>query len=297
MARPRTDPHRSAAAVAADPGAPATADPRRGAARIRSPSRPARLSKRAREPAPAAASRPQSRRPLPTPLPRAAAGAARTGSRPEPRRRPQPDTRIEQLESQLHAVLTERNSLAQSFNELQARLSNAAQAHEARVNAEVEERVGALESQLQAGRRQPRGARAGAAAVGRADRRAGRSASPKRPRTATSSTPCSLHDRGRPGRGARAGRRARGRARAAARPRQRGLQARSSRSSPQQREAADARAHALENDLPSCASRPSQGGSGGRARGRARRAPRAVLGHGRRVSPPRSPVSTRRSRR
>ncbi len=60
------------------------------------------------------------------------------------------DARIQELESKLHAVLTERNSLAQSFNELQARLSDAAQAREAGVNAEVQERVGALESQLQA---------------------------------------------------------------------------------------------------------------------------------------------------
>ena len=58
--------------------------------------------------------------------------------------------RIAELESQLHAVLTERNSLVQSFNELQARLSEAAQNHQAGVSAEVEERVGALESQLQA---------------------------------------------------------------------------------------------------------------------------------------------------
>jgi chromosome segregation ATPase len=64
---------------------------------------------------------------------------------------PQVDTaRIDELESKLHAVLTERNSLVQSFNELQARLSEAAQAHEAGVAAEVQERMGALESQLQA---------------------------------------------------------------------------------------------------------------------------------------------------
>jgi uncharacterized phage infection (PIP) family protein YhgE len=77
---------------------------------------------------------------------------------PEPEPEPAPATtpapehtaRIEELESQLHAVVTERNSLAQSFNELQARLSEAAQAHEAGVNAEVAQRVGALESQLQA---------------------------------------------------------------------------------------------------------------------------------------------------
>ena len=77
---------------------------------------------------------------------------------PEPQPAMQPDAaatavaeaRIQELESKLHAVLTERNSLAQSFNELQARLSDAAQAHEAGVNAEVQERVGALESQLQA---------------------------------------------------------------------------------------------------------------------------------------------------
>ncbi len=58
--------------------------------------------------------------------------------------------RIDELESQLHAVLTERNALAQSLNELQAHLSNAAEVREASVSAEVEERVGALESQLQA---------------------------------------------------------------------------------------------------------------------------------------------------
>ena len=77
---------------------------------------------------------------------------------PAPAAAPQPDpgvaaaadARIQELESKLHAVLTERNSLAQSFNELQARLSDAAQAREAGVNAEVQERVGALESQLQA---------------------------------------------------------------------------------------------------------------------------------------------------
>lgn len=77
---------------------------------------------------------------------------------PEPELEPEPlppaadasSARIEELESQLHAVLTERNSLAQSFNELQARLGDAAQAHEAGVAAEVQERVGALESQLQA---------------------------------------------------------------------------------------------------------------------------------------------------
>ena len=63
---------------------------------------------------------------------------------------PESSERIEELESKLHAVLTERNSLAQSFNELQARLNEAAQSHEAGVSAEVEQRVGALEAQLQA---------------------------------------------------------------------------------------------------------------------------------------------------
>jgi chaperonin cofactor prefoldin len=71
---------------------------------------------------------------------------------PEPA--PQPDPahaeRIQELESKLHAVLTERNSLAQNLNELQARLNEAAQAHEAGVAAEVQERVGSLEAQLQA---------------------------------------------------------------------------------------------------------------------------------------------------
>ena len=75
---------------------------------------------------------------------------------PEPTQQPEtvpaPESaaRIEELESQLHAVLTERNSLVQSFNELQARLNEAAKAHEAGVSAEVEQRVGAMASQLQA---------------------------------------------------------------------------------------------------------------------------------------------------
>ena len=69
---------------------------------------------------------------------------------PEPAVTAVAEARIQELESQLHGVLTERNSLAQSFNELQARLTEAAQAHEAGVNAEVQERLGALESQLQA---------------------------------------------------------------------------------------------------------------------------------------------------
>ena len=69
---------------------------------------------------------------------------------PEPAVSAAAEARIQELESQLHAVLTERNSLAQSFNELQARLSDAAQAHAAGIDAEVQERVGALESQLQA---------------------------------------------------------------------------------------------------------------------------------------------------
>ncbi|MEO5574824.1 MAG: hypothetical protein ABIR67_15070, partial [Gaiellaceae bacterium] len=89
----------------------------------------------AAEPEPEPASDPE---PEPSLPPAAAGNAASTNSR------------IEELESQLHGVLTERNSLAQSFNELQARLSDAAQAHEAGVAAEVEQRVGALESQLQA---------------------------------------------------------------------------------------------------------------------------------------------------
>jgi len=69
---------------------------------------------------------------------------------PEPAPVAADSTRIAELESKLHAVLTERNSLAQSLNELQARLNEAAQAHVAGVNAEVEQRVGLLESQLQA---------------------------------------------------------------------------------------------------------------------------------------------------
>ncbi len=104
-------------------------------------------------PAPAAAA-PQPE-PIPAPVPEPA--VVQAAPEPAPAAAPQPDpavagadARIQELESKLHAVLTERNSLAQSFNELQARLSDAAQAREAGVNAEVQERVGALESQLQA---------------------------------------------------------------------------------------------------------------------------------------------------
>jgi chromosome segregation ATPase len=100
--------------------------------------------------------------PVPTPVPAAPEPVA---AAPEPQPAPpapepvqpaaaQPDPaqaeRIQELESKLHAVLTERNSLAQSLNELQARLNDAAQAHEAGVAAEVQERIGALEAQLQA---------------------------------------------------------------------------------------------------------------------------------------------------
>lgn len=58
--------------------------------------------------------------------------------------------RIEELESQLHGLLTERDVLAQSFNEVQVRLTEAANSHEAGISAEVAERVSALESSLQA---------------------------------------------------------------------------------------------------------------------------------------------------
>jgi hypothetical protein len=94
------------------------------------------------QPAPVAAQAPE---PVQAPTPEPAVEPA-----PAPQPDPAAEARIQELESKLHAVLTERNSLAQSFNELQARLSDAAQAHEAGVNAEVQERVGALESQLQA---------------------------------------------------------------------------------------------------------------------------------------------------
>jgi predicted nucleic acid-binding Zn-ribbon protein len=88
--------------------------------------------------------------PEPEPAPEPAHAPEPQQAAPEPALPSAADARIQELESQLHAVLTERNSLAQSFSELQARLSDAAQAHEAGVNAEVQERVGSLESQLQA---------------------------------------------------------------------------------------------------------------------------------------------------
>ena len=92
--------------------------------------------------------------PAPDPEPEvalAAQAAPEPAPEPDPAPAPVVDTaRISELESQLHAVLTERNALAQSFNELQARLSDAAQAHQASVAAEAAERVGVLESQLRA---------------------------------------------------------------------------------------------------------------------------------------------------
>ena len=89
--------------------------------------------------------------PLPAePNPVAAAPDAQPAPAPEHAQSgPAQAERIQELESKLHAVLTERNSLAQSLNELQARLNEAAQAHAAGVAAEVQERIGALEAQLQ----------------------------------------------------------------------------------------------------------------------------------------------------
>ena len=119
----------------------------------------------AEAPTPAERSRRRRRSPSLRPAPEP---APEQQPQPEPVQQPEPESsaRIEELESKLHAVLTERNSLAQSFNELQARLNEAAQAHEAGVNAEVEQRVGALESPASGRRREPGGARAGPAAGG-----------------------------------------------------------------------------------------------------------------------------------
>jgi predicted nucleic acid-binding Zn-ribbon protein len=101
--------------------------------------------------APAPVDAPAQQQPEPEPaLAPAPEPAAAPEPEPEPPAARESTARIEELESQLHAVLTERNSLAQSFNELKARLSDAAQAHKAGVKAEVEERIGGLESQLQA---------------------------------------------------------------------------------------------------------------------------------------------------
>lgn len=115
------------------------------------------------EPAPA---------PVPIPLPEPAPAApelppaAAVEPEPEPQFQPEPEPepvfeapapppvedhseRVAELESKLHAVLTERNSLAQSLNEAHARLAEAAQSHQESVTAEAEQRIHALESQLQ----------------------------------------------------------------------------------------------------------------------------------------------------
>jgi chromosome segregation ATPase len=114
-----------------------------------------RLAGAETEPAPQPAAAP-AQEPVPVPVPAAPEPVA-AAPEPEPQPAPepaQPDPaqaeRIQELESKLHAILTERNSLAQSLNELQARLNEAAQAHEAGVAAEVQERIGSLEAQLQA---------------------------------------------------------------------------------------------------------------------------------------------------
>jgi len=87
----------------------------------------------------------------------AAAEPAAPADPPEPEPEQEPEApagessaRIEELESQLHSLLTERDVLAQSFNEVQVRLTEAANSHEAGISAEVAERVSALESSLQA---------------------------------------------------------------------------------------------------------------------------------------------------
>ena len=121
--------------------------------------------------APAATPQPEAQQAPPA----ARAGACATQPAPEAEPRSGCGGRAlasQELESKLHAVLTERNSLAQSLNELQARLNEAAQAHVAGVNAEVGAARRSAREPAAGCRREPRGARAGAAARGRADRRA-----------------------------------------------------------------------------------------------------------------------------
>jgi len=113
------------------PEAPAPAAPLGSGLRLAQPV--------ATEPAAATAAAPPEPQPEP-PAPEAEVSSSAAGAS---------NARIEELESQLHGALTERNSLAQSFNELQVRLNEAAQGHEAGVSAEVAERVGALENRLQ----------------------------------------------------------------------------------------------------------------------------------------------------
>jgi hypothetical protein len=82
---------------------------------------------------------------------RAAPEAVRlSGSTPEP---PSLATRIQELESVLRTVVSERDAFAQSVNELQARLSEAAQpdrAEVARVTAAAATRIAELEAEVQA---------------------------------------------------------------------------------------------------------------------------------------------------
>ena len=82
---------------------------------------------------------------------RAAPEAVRlSGSTPEP---PSLATRIQELESVLRTVVSERDAFAQSVNELQARLSEAAQpdrAEVARVTAAAAARIAELEAEVQA---------------------------------------------------------------------------------------------------------------------------------------------------
>src|SRR5688500_8135191 len=75
------------------------------------------------------------------------------GAPPEPKPAAQVDpaaARVRELEAQLHAVLTERNALSQTVNELQTRLSRPAQPQEgevARVTAAAAARIAELEAE------------------------------------------------------------------------------------------------------------------------------------------------------
>jgi hypothetical protein len=107
--------------------------------------------------APAAAP-PPAPAPVVEPIPEPAAPVAVVEPQPQPEPEPEIQApppvadhseRVAELESKLHAVLTERNALAQSLNEAQARLAEAAQTHQESVAAGAEQRIQALEAQLQ----------------------------------------------------------------------------------------------------------------------------------------------------
>ena len=157
--RPATPPPHMGAGLRLAGGAPEPAPAPAPAEPEPAPLPPAAAAEPAPAPEPVPVSEPA---PVPEPAPVAEAEPAPPAP-PEPLVPPEPDQseRIAELESKLHAVLTERNSLAQSLNEAHARLAEASHAHEQSVAAETAERVGALEAQLQAVQAEAQQAQAG----------------------------------------------------------------------------------------------------------------------------------------